>query len=101
MKIVFKMQSKDIIISQREYQKLLEVWCIIAQDGSISTAHCTCMAGSSEVCMRPSTSLKISLKPVSEMPPSDMLKKMEGLRHNAAVMRIVELENVAISFQYI
>ncbi|VEN45302.1 unnamed protein product, partial [Callosobruchus maculatus] len=30
--------------------KPLHVWCLIAKDGSVSTAHCTCMAGNSEVC---------------------------------------------------
>ncbi|CAG9769281.1 unnamed protein product [Ceutorhynchus assimilis] len=30
--------------------KLLDVWSIVSRDGSISTAHCTCMAGNSEVC---------------------------------------------------
>lgn len=82
--------------SQRANEKPLDVWCIVAQDGSISTAHCTCMAGSSEVCshvgavlfaaeyankrkeevsctdvlgawMMPSTSSQIPLEPVSKM----------------------------------
>ncbi|ENN81039.1 hypothetical protein YQE_02558, partial [Dendroctonus ponderosae] len=36
--------------SLRPKAKPLEVWCIITKDGTISTAHCTCMAGSGEVC---------------------------------------------------
>lgn len=30
--------------------KPLDVWCLITKDGSVSTAHCTCMAGNSEAC---------------------------------------------------
>lgn len=30
--------------------KPVDVWVIVAKDGSISSAHCTCMAGNSEVC---------------------------------------------------
>ncbi|ENN74031.1 hypothetical protein YQE_09372, partial [Dendroctonus ponderosae] len=36
--------------SLRPKAKPLEVWCIITKDEAISTAHCTCMAGSAEVC---------------------------------------------------
>ena len=36
--------------SQRANLKPLDVWVIVAADGSISTAHCSCMAGLSEVC---------------------------------------------------
>nr|CAH7723786.1 unnamed protein product [Callosobruchus chinensis] len=36
--------------SQRANLKPLHVWCLITKDGSVSTAHCTCMAGNSEVC---------------------------------------------------
>ncbi|KAJ8964110.1 hypothetical protein NQ317_010891 [Molorchus minor] len=36
--------------SQRFNDKPLEVWCIVAKDGAVVTAHCTCMAGNSEVC---------------------------------------------------
>ncbi|KAI4455373.1 atp-dependent dna helicase [Holotrichia oblita] len=35
---------------QRPNIKPVDVWLIIQKDGSISTAHCTCMAGHSEVC---------------------------------------------------
>ncbi|KAG5869534.1 hypothetical protein JTB14_018666 [Gonioctena quinquepunctata] len=30
--------------------KPLEVWCIITEDGSVSSGHCTSLAGKSEVC---------------------------------------------------
>lgn len=36
--------------SQRANMKPTDVWCIVNKDGSICTAHCTCMAGNSEVC---------------------------------------------------
>lgn len=36
--------------SQKTTLKPLDVWCLIQKDGSISTAHCTCMAGIGEVC---------------------------------------------------
>ena len=38
--------------SQKASQKAFNVWSIIAKDGSVLTAHCTCMAGNSEVCCR-------------------------------------------------
>ncbi|KAK5648187.1 hypothetical protein RI129_003079 [Pyrocoelia pectoralis] len=36
--------------SQRMSEKSLDTWVIVNEDGSIRTAHCTCMAGSSEIC---------------------------------------------------
>jgi hypothetical protein len=36
--------------SQRTTEKNLAVWVIFQEDGSVCTAHCTCMAGTSEVC---------------------------------------------------
>ncbi|XP_044765746.1 uncharacterized protein LOC123321995 [Coccinella septempunctata] len=36
--------------SQRANEKCLDVWIILQKDGSVLTAHCTCMAGSAEVC---------------------------------------------------
>lgn len=43
--------------SQRKREKLLLVWIIILKDTSISSAHCTCMAGLSEVCSHVATVL--------------------------------------------
>ncbi|KAL3887268.1 hypothetical protein ACJMK2_027211 [Sinanodonta woodiana] len=34
----------------RVRQKPLEPWVIVATDGSMETAHCTCMAGHGECC---------------------------------------------------
>lgn len=82
--------------SQKASAKPLEVWCIVSKEGYVSAAHCTCMAGNSEVCshvgailfaaeyankkkeevsctdtlgtwMMPSTSAKLPLVPVNEM----------------------------------
>ena len=36
--------------SQRLNDENLKVWLIISSDGSVSSAHCTCIAGLDEVC---------------------------------------------------
>ncbi|CAG9814675.1 unnamed protein product [Phaedon cochleariae] len=45
-------QSTQAIVkhSQRMNNPSLQVWIICEKDGAINSAHCTCMAGQSEVC---------------------------------------------------
>ncbi|XP_072142334.1 uncharacterized protein [Dermacentor andersoni] len=51
-----RLQSERVIVlgevshSQRLREPDLKVWCLANTDGSIITAHCTCMAGAGEAC---------------------------------------------------
>ncbi|KAH7957805.1 hypothetical protein HPB52_022770 [Rhipicephalus sanguineus] len=40
----------DVTPSQRTTAKPYEPWVLVKRDGTVSTAHCTCMAGLGEVC---------------------------------------------------
>ncbi|CAG9772099.1 unnamed protein product [Ceutorhynchus assimilis] len=109
-------QSLQVQHSQRKKEKLLKVWVIILKDTSISSAHCTCMAGLSEVCSHVSTVLfylharpntledsgtdlscteQLSLWPV---PP---MKKVEMLRKHAPCLDKEELCTMLTKLQEI
>ncbi|XP_049267370.1 uncharacterized protein LOC125756543 [Rhipicephalus sanguineus] len=51
-----QLQSERVVVlgevshSQRLREPDLKVWCLANVDGSIITAHCTCMAGAGEAC---------------------------------------------------
>nr|CAH7751688.1 unnamed protein product [Callosobruchus chinensis] len=42
--------NADVKCSEGANSKPLHVWCLITKDGSVSTAHCTCLAGNCEAC---------------------------------------------------
>ncbi|XP_057651515.1 uncharacterized protein LOC130891040 isoform X2 [Diorhabda carinulata] len=85
---------------QRKREKSLKIWIIILKDTSISSAHCTCMAGLSDVCNHISMVLLYMLR-VQDMDWSKKTEKKTLSERYAPCLDEGELSNLLTKLQEI